>query len=1578
MAASGWANLVDELADASRSGWYELGQELMGGADSADAMPSVDAAMEESGDQPDSNPAQGRPSPAISLEKFSSAAVLQTWYDPGIGEQLAVMEAWVRQAGDSSPPDPQILALSKFFYGSSSSMHTSKEAISQLTQVPSEKVEPHLNLLSSILWEADRHSHSELIRGLLNSKAAPIAFIDFCQYDETPMKVTHLVPSTATASTVPESTVVSPEAGPVGSAGPNTLAAPAPVGGKAATTSKLFAAEHQYALLMDLSATTPGPAIPEASRYLCLHGSHLGCIQVLDRASADCMLPSLLRTSCIPEHIQEVPLKIRVCTTDKGSANFTTEQLLSDCRGADWARVHLPCCVHTAANIHTKSLLDFQEHVSGVLNMALYLRLGEHMSRFRASLLQLLQEKVTLMRGHPTLEMINYREWCLSLLCHRGPQAAVKALMLRNLANGDWTRGDQVQLIIPPGPAIDEGQAKEQVVQGLLKVLAGRLLRLYPQHRWLGAEAAVDDVALMECCHHLASSAFQHMMAGVQKVAVNPTADAGHLPSMALEEAEIQGPEADPNVDVGTVRAEGPAAAVPDPGFLPPAADHAEQVQASATWQAINHKRASVASNWLRNGPLPQLLSLRLCLGPLCELLGSYLERSGHAWSLKQRREAARASTQSTVPGDAESPAPTSALRERAGLVSEKAFYKKLAELLLPQSWKHIPRSCWTLQFQATLFRTTSRMGCLVHELLAQPAMTYPLKLFAGSSVGAEVAQLSTVKECVLDPFSKALVAHLAAAPSQSSAAAACVETVGNMASTDIVKMEWSHGRAHRVLLAQSAHTHTPTLGYLNSQVMAQKYKARLQHLTSSQPRAEGLWRDKQATAPPTTSGAASIPKKGGGGAWRAFTSQRSRGAGERPDWSQLAEEYRQAKEDHTAEFQQAQQLGQAAASRHREGHQAKSSFGPYTRDVGRRERERGPALFGGFWTTAAEPEARNPAAETTTEQEALVIRTETQVSQLRGTARRQAIAKAGARRQEQKWLDQLVEEQQALVLSKLAQTLPSFQPYLPSLHLMPMVTPLTMQICPRSIDSAVEIAAAVANKRKHGSWHQALQQLWANLNTVVTPQQQQPTTQCEASAAEAPRKATPCCGLGVCVCEGHNKLAYHCMVRLVKALKRLAPRGDEQARGELTQGFVCLKLQMRRQIQSRTGWSALAEDPDESEHMHTAEAEPSKWIHIGLQYLKPYRPTFQVLELLDQPAPAKARLQQSGVFKTAFQLARDLDLTQSWSVEKWVVISTGAPVVQLDARHCLVSQRPQEAEVFWPPPPRKRRAPTRAQRRPKRRASQLGGEELEGPSEAGPAQGPAQPPGDADREQEEVEESMQPDSMELDSLSTPDEESEDLTEGVEEMLAVLEEQVLQQQRLQPADEGDAVPDEDMHSEGADDDSQPGEEQPTILEEAAADTAAEPAPTGPPPPVEANRPPSVAGERRQPDAYQMLGMRLPAEVTLEVPGGRVTYYRLGQFTATCTSGHGRCVMTRSALPGRRVCQGRPLGFLVKWLEQGMSLRSKAEHWNQAAWPDQESRLQKRRELEGMVGGPELLSMERTPREGEGPEPLELP
>ena len=83
-------------------------------------------------------------------------------------------------------------------------------------------------------------------------------------------------------------------------------------------------------------------------------------------------------------------------------------------------------------------------------------------------------------------------------------------------------------------------------------------------------------------------------------------------------------------------------------------------------------------------------------------------------------------------------------------------------------------------------------------------------------------------------------------------------------------------------------------------------------------------------------------------------------------------------------------------------------------------------------------------------------------------------------------------------------------------------------------------------------------------------------------------------------------------------------------------------------------------------------------------------------------------------------------------------------------------------------------------------------------------------------------------------------------------------------------------------------------------------------------------------------------------------------------------------MTRTARPGTKPAQGRPLAFLYSWLEAGRGLPDKACHWDPLAWPNFEARQAAREALSQIPEAGPLLAKERPRRPGEGAEPEARP
>ena len=291
------------------------------------------------------------------------------------------------------------------------------------------------------------------------------------------------------------------------------------------------------------------------------------------------------------------------------------------------------------------------------------------MNQFRRSLKAVISQRLRIIRGHPSQEMVEYRSWILRLMCSSGPKAELKRLLLNTCANGDWTNASEVQLIIPPGPSYNEVSVRQQVTHSRLAALAGRLFRLYPRHRWLGAKAAVEDIALLEACHSLARATFQHMLAGIgpssAPTAIYPSeqhGDAGHVETVEPGHLDHTTAEEHPTVGDRTL--------LPD---LPTGEAAADEPVDPNSYALLNSRRKATATSWLEGSrcPLAHLLSLRLCLGPLCGLLETYLTRAGQKWDFQQRFGAQG----TTAPGTEASTSASSPLEEKMSQSAESTFF---------------------------------------------------------------------------------------------------------------------------------------------------------------------------------------------------------------------------------------------------------------------------------------------------------------------------------------------------------------------------------------------------------------------------------------------------------------------------------------------------------------------------------------------------------------------------------------------------------------------------------------------------------------------------------------------------------------------------------------------------------------------------------------------------------------------------------------------------------------------------------------------------------------------------------------
>ena len=1477
----------------------------------------------------------------------------------------AVAAAWKQccNAAVAQPDtDPTMSKLAGFYLRSASTLHASKEALGKMLSLDPKKVESSLQAIASTLTLCDRADRLSLESLLSSSACELLLYVDLNRYDETPMLLTVKQPlGTPTGS----GEVAALPAGSASAAVPVPPAVHVPTITKQAAKSKVFAVDHGFAMLLKVPSDMTGTG----PQYITVTGKTLTWLQILERTTASQLKQALGAIDAVGPSAASFALQCRLTTTDAAAENFSAERGTLRSREDSWTSIHLVCMVHQIALAHTRTFSLMQEHISGMVNLSLSLAMGSAMAAFRDHLARIVRQRLLIIRGFPSQEVLQYRHFILELFCVSGRQRELRHFLLSMLPNGDWRRRDAVEVYVAPAVDINADQLTDQVVQGLVVALSGRVFTTYPQSRWIGCDVAVDEVGLCEAVHGLLSLTYASMLGQKQ------AADGEHRPQYQDGElADLQGfgtsgstepisqePAGGPADEELLVQSRGEQGPDVLPSLQPEPAAGDPSAEALA-------RRKQIASQWLRMEPLPQLMLARLCLRPMTSLLRAYIERSGDKWEQTQRA----AEVEAMNPEKEQAAPRQSNFLEFVRGTSEKQFFAELQSLRHGPHWAFLPKTCWHLQFQSLGFRLMSRMGCMVHQVLVQRARQYPARLFRLLIDHDFVHEFAQCPACCQDEFTKAFAARYREEGYCCEDALACLRVLSMTASVDTVHLEWSHGRVQRMLSVEGVHTHRPAAAYLNSQYVCQKHQERKRRvkgtsLLSKWARA----REGQSVGKVAKPGKR---KRGGGGTWRAFTSERIRGSAGPTDWTELSAAYQEAKRLRTQEYQRAERRGEAATQRHSVTGQA--SFGPKTRALRRKQVTRGRALLYGAAArakAAAESAASVPAAI----EPALAVDLSQHMSQLR----KDVVSRAKARRAEDQELlaklDEWRNSEGGACLETLLNLEPALAPLAGALHPVPQQGLLAFEWAPNNVDKATQVADLAASTSRRNNLLQALQADWEQKSSTV--KEDRKSTEGEEQQ-QKDLADSPCLKQGMCVCCPEGKRVLMFRNRLLRFLKEAAPKSVPEARSHLIKGRLCLCcIGESAADEPRTAAEALLAEIDPS---FAEETQPQAfrngpvWWHIGLQYLQPFRPTVQRLEEVGRKENGNIVLQQTGEFQTDMELCSQLHLEATWQLQLWEVVETVRPLPDLLPDQAEVRAFSPRPVAVWPPAgpgrPRGRGGATgsRGRGRARSRAS--------GRATGRPSLEPA------DDEASEEEDEAQHDEA-LEPLNAQEDWADDDLLSLQDLLAELD--WLPEDAAggaAPVDLDTAMgpllperhePTEEVILERYGLNADPGpdamEETQGPLQQAGTEAEVD----MPPPPAPPQSPP-------QPDDDESVASstRTRAELTCTVPGGLLTYYSSGAFfTATCNNDlHGRCVMTRSARVGRRRAQGRPLGFLTAWLAAGNSVDSKEDHWNRSSFPGFEARMDAREALAFLEGGQELLDRERAQEPGEATEPDAIP
>lgn len=334
-----------------------------------------------------------------------------------------------------------------------------------------------------------------------------VFYVDYERYDEATMPVTteRVAPASANRSSVPSGSEL---AKPI-----RTLMSQVALGeprGKEQGTTKIVQSLQTYGMLVKRK---PGPGDEQGGQYFCILGDSFTNLQACDRTTGEVLKFLIQQRSACSLGAKAFSGKARLVTVDHYAANFKAERSLK--RDLGWLSLVVGCEAHTIANLHSKTMQLIDQDITGALHLALAVEMAGMMSKFRASLTEVIAQRLTWppLRGTPSHAAAQHRLRCIQALTIGWTRSSTqqRRALLCLLPLGDWRLRDRVEAYA--NDVADGLPEKEtfvaNIASSLTQGLAWHKLAKYPRSRWLGCEAAIAQPALLDACHGLLRPAFE-------------------------------------------------------------------------------------------------------------------------------------------------------------------------------------------------------------------------------------------------------------------------------------------------------------------------------------------------------------------------------------------------------------------------------------------------------------------------------------------------------------------------------------------------------------------------------------------------------------------------------------------------------------------------------------------------------------------------------------------------------------------------------------------------------------------------------------------------------------------------------------------------------------------------------------------------------------------------------------------------------------------------------------------------------------------------------------------------------------
>jgi hypothetical protein len=435
-----------------------------------------------------------------------------------------------------------------------------------------------------------------------------VACITSLRYDETPTKIAIADSSGATGHLVASKTR------------PRTAK-----GVAVSQFAKVLQSEVRMGLLVK----------PVGSDGFTLIWGHLPTLlQAMDRCTAE-VLHSALQDSTIFPGIGQLEsrcgVRINITCADRAASNKRLEATMHCREDADsQLRLSIDCELHKAFLAQSKQFAFVPADISGTISLGMALRGSGSMEIFRKTVVAWMKRRLKVYRGAfpagPGTEAHRYREAVLSLFASSGPgsstTSAKRAALLRAFVNGDLRVRGEVQHFCPPGHCRSEEDTMQVFTTFVMECLFPAALPLWPRHRWLGSDLAMDWLGLACGFHGLLDEVVPVFLKYVTK---------GTDPSPAdFDEALVS------NDSDGSVWDLAAKLKVSEDGTY--------------DYSCLNAKSRIDAGDFLKSDPLPRVVIMRVCMTPQVQLMHRYLMVSAEQTHLDKEVYCAQRHSQGLPP----------------------------------------------------------------------------------------------------------------------------------------------------------------------------------------------------------------------------------------------------------------------------------------------------------------------------------------------------------------------------------------------------------------------------------------------------------------------------------------------------------------------------------------------------------------------------------------------------------------------------------------------------------------------------------------------------------------------------------------------------------------------------------------------------------------------------------------------------------------------------------------------------------------------------------------------------------------